>query len=151
MLIYQWNTQMTKLNTPPHAIDLSLWHKDTNTQLFTSQDVNWWTRVVWIIVMFLSAVWTLNLTAPIHCRESIGEKVMQCYISPNLMKKQTHLRLCKLSFLGEPFLGVNLSKCMLGRITFYTKYIQILIRSCCPDSVGYFRSLSSDNGIRLPL
>ncbi len=28
-----------------------------------------------IIVMFLSAVWTLILTAPIHCRGSIGEQV----------------------------------------------------------------------------
>ncbi len=37
-----------------------------------------------IIVMFLSAVWTLILTAPIHCRASIGEQVMLCYISPNL-------------------------------------------------------------------
>ncbi len=43
--------------------------------------------------MFLSAVWTLILTAPIHCRASIGKKVMKCYISPNLMKKQTHLHL----------------------------------------------------------
>ncbi len=43
--------------------------------------------------MFLSAVWTLILTAPIHCRASIAEQVMQCYISPNLMKKQTHLHL----------------------------------------------------------
>uniref|UniRef100_A0A671KS68 Stereocilin n=1 Tax=Sinocyclocheilus anshuiensis TaxID=1608454 RepID=A0A671KS68_9TELE len=33
-------------------------------------------RVVWIIVMFLSAVWTLMLTAPIHCRGSTGEQVM---------------------------------------------------------------------------
>ncbi len=40
------------------------------------QDVNWWTGVVWIIVMFLSAVWTLILMAPIHCRGSIGEQVM---------------------------------------------------------------------------
>ncbi len=32
--------------------------------------------------MFLSAIWTL--TAPIHCWGSIGEQVMQCYISPNL-------------------------------------------------------------------
>ncbi len=48
---------------------------------------------LWIIVMFLSAVWTLILTAPIHCRGSIGEQVMECYISPNLMKKQTHLHL----------------------------------------------------------
>ncbi len=31
---------------------------------------------LWIIVMFLSAVWTLILTAPIHCRRSIGEQVM---------------------------------------------------------------------------
>ncbi len=33
---------------------------------------------LWIIVMFLSAVWTLILTAPIHCRGSIGEKIMYC-------------------------------------------------------------------------
>ncbi len=44
----------------------------------SSQDV---TGVVWIIVLFLSAVWTLILTAPIHCRGSTGEYVMQCYIS----------------------------------------------------------------------
>ncbi len=42
--------------------------KFVSYKLFTSQDVNWWTGVVWIIVMFLSAVWTLILTAPIHCR-----------------------------------------------------------------------------------
>ncbi len=35
------------------------------------------------LVMFLSAVWTLILTAPIHCRASIAEQVMKCYISPN--------------------------------------------------------------------
>uniref|UniRef100_A0A8C2CP12 Formin 1 n=1 Tax=Cyprinus carpio TaxID=7962 RepID=A0A8C2CP12_CYPCA len=44
---------------------------------------------LWIIVMFLSAVWTLILTAPIHCRASIAETLMQCYISTNLMKKHT--------------------------------------------------------------
>ncbi len=32
--------------------------------------------VVWIIVMLLSAVWTLMLTAPIHFRGSFGEQVM---------------------------------------------------------------------------
>ncbi len=31
---------------------------------------------LWIIVMFLSAVWTLILTAPIHCRGSISEEVI---------------------------------------------------------------------------
>ncbi len=47
----------------------------TNMQLLTSQDINWWTGVVWIM-MFLSTVWTLILMAPIHCRGSIGEQVM---------------------------------------------------------------------------
>ncbi len=84
----------------------------TNMQILASQDVNWWTGVVWNIVMFLSAVWTLILTAPIHCRGSIAEQVMECYISPNLMKKQTHLHIgwpegehisSKFLFLGELF------------------------------------------------
>ncbi len=46
-----------------------------------------------LLVMFLSNFWTLILTAPIHCIASVGEQVMQCYISLNLMKKQTHLDL----------------------------------------------------------
>ncbi len=54
--------------------------------LTNTQDVNWCTGVVWIIVMFLSAVWTLFLTAPIHYRASIGDQVMKCYISPNLFQ-----------------------------------------------------------------
>ncbi len=45
-----------------------------NTHILSSQDVNWWTGVVWIIVMFLSAVWTLILTAPIHCRGSFAQR-----------------------------------------------------------------------------
>ncbi len=57
-------------------------------QLLSSPDVNWWTGVVWIIVMFLSAVWTLILTAPIHYRESIAETVMQRYISQNLIRNK---------------------------------------------------------------
>ncbi len=40
--------------------------------------------VVWIIVMFLSAVWTLILTAPIHCRRSTAEQAMLCYASLQL-------------------------------------------------------------------
>ncbi len=34
-----------------------------------------WTGIMWVIVMFLSVVWTLILTAPIHCRASTGEQV----------------------------------------------------------------------------
>ncbi len=56
-----------------------------------------WSRVVylWIIVMFLSDVWTLILTAPIHCRESTGEQMIW-YISKSVpMKKPTHLHLAQ--------------------------------------------------------
>ncbi len=52
-----------------------------------------------LFLMFLSAVWTLILTAPIHCRGSIGEKLMQCYISPNLFWYRNRLMyLCSKSF-----------------------------------------------------
>ncbi len=43
--------------------------------------------------MFLSAVWALILTAPIHCRGSIGEQVMLHFSKSVLMKKQIHLHL----------------------------------------------------------
>jgi len=48
-----------------------------NMQLFTSHNNNLRTGLMWIIFyFFLSAVWTLILTAPIHCKVSIGEQVM---------------------------------------------------------------------------
>ncbi len=43
---------------------------------YKPEDINQMTGAVWIIVIFLSAVWALSLTAPIHCKESIGEQVM---------------------------------------------------------------------------
>ncbi len=70
--------------------------------------VDYW----WIIVMFLSAVWTLILMAPIHCRGSISEQVM--YISPKLFwwKKLTRLYLGwperKYIFSKFSFLGYNM-------------------------------------------
>ncbi len=53
----------------------------TNTQLYTSQDVYWWTGLEWwgLLVDYgyvSSSFWTLILMAPIHCRGSIGDKVM---------------------------------------------------------------------------
>ncbi len=61
------------------------------SQVLSSPDDNWWTGVLWCFNQ------TLILTAPIHCRASIAETLMQCYISPNLMKKKnTHL------YLGRP-------------------------------------------------
>jgi len=46
--------------------------------LFTTHYLMNWSNVhyLWIIVMFLSAIWTLILTAPIHCRGSIYEQVV---------------------------------------------------------------------------
>ncbi len=44
--------------------------------LLTWLDINLWTGVMWITLMFLSAVWTLILMAPIHCRWFIGEQVV---------------------------------------------------------------------------
>ncbi len=61
----------------------------TNKQLFALKENKLWTGVVWIIGMFLSAVWTLILTAPIHCRGSTGEQVK--FSKSDVMKKQTHL------------------------------------------------------------
>ncbi len=52
----------------------------TNKKLFMSQlrcKLDWsHVDYLWIIVMFLSDVWTLILTAPIHFRGSTGEQVM---------------------------------------------------------------------------
>ncbi len=49
---------------------------------------------LWIIVMLLSVAWTLILTAPIHCRGSIGEQVMECYngkLFQICFNEETHL------------------------------------------------------------
>ncbi len=54
----------------------------TNTQLFTSQDNNSCTGVTSDYCAFISCL------APIHCKESIGEQVMQ-FSKSVLMKKQT--------------------------------------------------------------
>ncbi len=50
----------------------------TNTRLLASPDINWWTGVD-----YFDGTHSLQ---SIHCWETL----MQCYISPNLMKKQTH-------------------------------------------------------------
>ncbi len=50
-----------------------------NTQLLhiTVHSLIDWSHVdcLWIVLMFLSAVWTLILTAPIYCRGSIGQVI----------------------------------------------------------------------------
>ncbi len=59
----------------------------TNNQRLASQCVNRWTGVLWVTVMFVAAVWTLILMAPIHCRGSTGEQVNFSKSVP--IKKQT--------------------------------------------------------------
>ncbi len=51
----------------------------TNALLFTSQILTDGLELcgfLWIIVMYLSAVWTLILKAPIHCIGSTGEQIL---------------------------------------------------------------------------
>ncbi len=83
---------------------------------FHHKDNNWLTGEVWIFVMFLSAVWRLILTAPIHCRGSTWwtSNVMLNLSKSFLIKTQSDVHLQwpeseyiniskKISFLGELF------------------------------------------------
>ncbi len=113
---------------------------------------------LWIIVMFLSAVWTLILTAPIHCRASIAETLMECCVSPNLMKKQTHLHLgfCtqgEIWFVKCSFIKVLLNDLLLSSVFIISRIVEFhfnwsyfcnhqsihVVRSChgpSPDITG---------------
>ncbi len=54
---------------------------------------------LWNIV-FLSAVWTLILTAPIHCRGSTGEGDVMLNLSKSVMtKKQTYFNFLEVHIL----------------------------------------------------
>ncbi len=56
---------------------------------------------------------TLILTAPIHCRASIAETLMQRHISTNLMKKHTHPN------LRWPESSLSLICCILKTLMLY--------------------------------
>ncbi len=60
------------LNLSALMIDLFL----KNMQLWLHKVLIDGLETVVLIIMFLSAVWTAILTAPIHCRWSIGVQVM---------------------------------------------------------------------------
>ncbi len=63
-------------------------------QLVASQDFNWWTGVLWITWELLWCFYHLfGLSFWRHPFTSIGEQVMEFYISPNLRKNQTHRHL----------------------------------------------------------
>ncbi len=75
----------------PEIMALIMFFFLTNMQHFTSQDINGWTGVVWIflwiIVMYLSAVWTLQFTA----EDPLISNVMLHYSKSVPMKKQANL------------------------------------------------------------
>ncbi len=82
-------------------------------QLVSSPDVKWWTGVVWILWCFYQ---TLILTAPIHCRASIAERLMQKHISTIWWRNKliTSLMACgwvnyqQISIFGWTILLVNI-------------------------------------------
>ncbi len=82
----------------------------TNTQFFTSQNVNWWTAVMWITCELLWCfyqLFELILTAPIHSRGFINELNFSKSV---LIKKQIHLQWCEKVF--APFLIFHFFACL---------------------------------------
>ncbi len=55
------------------------WERTTEDRLFH------WKKLL-SAVRWAVCIISLILTAPIHCRGSVGEKVMQCWISPTLFQ-----------------------------------------------------------------
>ncbi len=55
---------------------------------------------MWIIVMLLSAVWTLILTAPIHCRGWIATFADEGELDPNAVKVYQNNKIIKRINLG---------------------------------------------------
>ncbi len=78
----------------------------TNIQLYTSQAANCWAGVVWIIVMFLSAIWTLILTAPIRCRGSIGCNAKFLQVWRNKLILDFHCKSINTLFLNRCFIQI---------------------------------------------
>ncbi len=78
-----------------------------NMQLYTLLDINWWTGVVWIIVMFLSAAHS-DGTHPLKRIHWWASDVMLNFSKSVLMKKQTTSWMAwewvNIHFLDELFL-----------------------------------------------
>ncbi len=117
---------------------------------------------LWIIVMFLSAVWTLNLTAPIHSLQRI-----HCWVSDGmlyfsksvLMKKQTHLHLewPEGEDIFSKFLGWTISFILLlikwershMLLFFVTDWVKISCSTCL--NCHWWVSVESEHGCPLSL
>ncbi len=69
---------------------------------------------LWNIAMFLSAIWTLILTAPIHCTGYTDQWLQWCNFSKSVPKSlvwpESEYIFSKSSFLGELFLASQLLK-----------------------------------------
>ncbi len=76
----------------------------------------------WIIIMFLSAVWTLILTAPIHCNEKFLQICSDEVTNSSAGWSQGEDISSKFIFLGKLFL--KLLKCEIElKIWVYIKYL----------------------------
>ncbi len=113
---------------------------------------------LWIIVMHLSAVWTL--TAPIPCRGSIPSYVMLNFSKSVPKKKQTHLhfgslRVSKFSanskkkkIMSNSFNGFNL-KYLLLLLQNNTKYLFSFIHKSHLGSLGQYTDSHSSNKLNI--
>ncbi len=70
---------------------------------------------MWIIVMFLSAVWTLILMAPIHCKASTGEQTLL-------------------------YIGWTEAQCMLSKFNLYFFWVVNYSFKCLFTPLTHFKS-----------
>ncbi len=76
-----------------------------------------------LLPLFLSAVWTLILMAPIHFRGSIGNQVMYYYISPNIFLWRNNIDCTAVKILDFSY------HCYCGHKNSQYRYIAISIET----------------------
>ncbi len=101
--------------------------------------------MVWIIVMFLSAVWTLILTAPIHYRASISNAISLQILWRNELIYILNGQRTSSTFSAHVHFWLNFP---LKNV--YTKYhlIRIVINTGVCYNVLFFTHFSTDSQIK---
>ncbi len=89
----------------------------------------------WILCMFLSVVWTLILTAPIHCRGSIGEQVCQICSHEETNSTTSWIRLRVSKFSAKFKFWVNYSFNVIKKCSGFSKCsISVTCFSVCKNT-----------------
>ncbi len=101
----------------------------------SSPDVNWWTGVVWTIVMFLSAVWTLILTAPIHihCWDTDAVTFLQTWWRNKLILISDELRVNTFTAHFHFWVNYSFNASCLVLIQLSIKYLIKMTRNRAAD------------------